>query len=164
MDPLGIVQQVAEAVIGLTSILANSLVLATLFRIRSTRTPTDCLIASLSSAHLLVGALGIPCVIAGNLGLPHNFRACLVTTCAIIVMTQISIFSLLLVALERFAAVVVPLFHWRHSSGKTVMIGVVMAWTSAILLGCIPVLGWHPPGPKDDQEFICAFVDVIDMR
>lgn len=168
MEALDIFQTSAEGLIATISVLGNALVLVTLFRSRLLlRSPTNRLIASLASADLLVGAVGIPCVIATNFSLPRHFYACLVTNCTIVVMTQMSIFSLLLIALERFVAVVAPVVHRRHSTAKTVAAAVAVAWTAAVILGLVPLFGWHPPPPPASllgSGFDCAFEVVIDRR
>ena len=99
MDGLGIFQQTAEATIALVSVLGNALVLYVVYRQKNLHTTTNYLIASLSSADFLVGAVGIPCVIVNNLGLPANYYGCLFMNCVIICMTQVGISALALASL-----------------------------------------------------------------
>ena len=79
-DKVFVFQQVLESVIGLASCLGNALVLYVIVRCKSLRTVTNYLIASLAMADLLVGAIGIPCVIVNNFGFPDDIQGCLVST------------------------------------------------------------------------------------
>ena len=49
--------------------------------------------------------MAIPWILANYMGgLPHNFYGCLFMNCMIVVATEISIFSLLAIGIERFFA------------------------------------------------------------
>eukprot|EP00914_Ancora_sagittata_P016097 GHVO01032165.1.p1 GENE.GHVO01032165.1~~GHVO01032165.1.p1 ORF type:complete len:216 (-),score=19.87 GHVO01032165.1:1160-1807(-) len=86
-----IINMVFEILIAALSIFGNGMVLAVIARERRLRTVTNYCVASLATADLLVGVLGIPCVMVSFYGYPSNFYGCLLLNSMIIVLTQISI-------------------------------------------------------------------------
>ena len=160
-SPEVIVWQVAEGLVGLASAAGNLLVLYVIFHHKSLHKPTNYFISSLAAADLLVGIIGIPCVIVTNFKLPHNFYGCLIMSCMIVILTQISIFSLLAIAIERFLAVRYPVFHRQRVSSKFVATIIVICWTCGTLVGLMPVFGWNSGPPVRE---VCDFVWVMDMK
>ena len=111
---------IGEIIIAFASVAGNALVLVLIMKDKQLHTVTNYFIASLAAADLLVGALGIPCVLIAWHGYPHNFIGCLTVNSVIVVLTQISIFGLLTIAIERFIAIKEPFkykefLHWKDS-------------------------------------------------
>ena len=46
---------------------------------------------------------------------------------------------------------------------QVVLVSIGVVWVSAMLIGCVPMFGWHPPAPPTNINFTCSFVLVIDM-
>ena len=156
-----IIKQVIEGLIGLVSALGNALVLYIIFKYKRLKTITNYLIASLAAADLLVGIVGIPMVIVNNFGIPRDFYGCLFGNCVIVIFTQISVFSLVGIAIERFIAVKYAIFHRQHFNSNTVRIVILICWISGAVVGSVPMFGFHS-GPREIAE--CAFILVIDME
>lgn len=150
-----------EVIIGVAAVAGNSLVLAAIHQNPSLQTITNCFIASLAFADLLVGIIVAPLAALSYLGLPHNFMGCVFINSLVVMFTQISIFNLVAVAAERFIAINYPFFYQRHMNVRVAMYIVVITWVAAILIGLTPVFGWNL-GPTPDN--LCAFVMVIDMK
>ena len=72
------------------------------------RIPANTYIISLATADFLVGLLGIPAAIATSVGLPREFKLCLLSTSFLLTICTISIFSLVMVTVDRYIAVVHP--------------------------------------------------------
>jgi hypothetical protein len=155
-----IVNMFFEILIAVLSILGNGMVLLVIARERRLRTVTNYCVASLATADLLVGVLGIPCVLVSLYGYPSNFYGCLILNSMIIVLTQISIFSLLVIAMERFLAIRFPFWYKSHCSGEAAAGVIVCAWVAAIGVGLLPAFGWNLRGT---YRQVCAFLDVNDM-
>ena len=160
MDAWNIVNLSAQGVIGTAAAVGNALVLYVIKRNKSLQNVNNYLIASLATADLLVGLIGMPVSMVNHMGLPHNFYGCLIMSCIIILLTQVSIHGLAAIALERLIAIRFPIFHRKHFNKRMAVLIIIIAWTSAILIGLVPVFGWnlgpHPSG-------VCAFVFVIDF-
>ena len=90
------INHVFEIVIALLIMLGNGLVLASIAREKTLQTITNYFVASLAAADFLVGMLGIPCALLGFNGIPNNFYGCLLMNSMIVILTQISIFALVL--------------------------------------------------------------------
>lgn len=160
MEIIAIIYITLEAIIGVLAILGNALVLIAIYKYPRLKTITNCFIASLALADLLVGIIVAPLAALSYLGLPEHFIGCVFTNSLVIMFTQISIFNLLAVAIERFIAIKYPFTYQNNVTMKRALAMIVVAWCIAILIGLIPVFGWNL-GPTDDGK--CSFVGVIGM-
>lgn len=158
MDDWGKVQIAAEVLIAVLAIFGNGLVIIAIYKEKTLHTVTNYLIASLAAADFTVGIIGIPCVIVNNYGLPRNFYACLLMNSTIVVCTQISIFSLVAIAIERFLAIRFPVIHRQRIGTKAAGILIICSWAFGAIVGFVPLFGWNL-----GWSGVCAFVHVIDM-
>ena len=152
-----------EAIIGAITLVGNSLVLIAIFKYHRLRTVTNCFIASLALADLLVGIFVAPLAALSYLGLPHNFYGCVFTNSIVIALTVVSVFNLLAVAWERFVAFKYPFVYQKHLTMKRAIIVNVVVWILGILVGLIPLFGWNLRSQMTETWF-CNFITVIDMN
>jgi len=82
-------------------------------------------------------------VIAVLKGLPTNFVGCLTFNSIIIVLTQISIFGLLVIAVERYYAIRYPYDYCRYCTPHLAVIVIVVYWLAGIIVGLVPIFGWN---------------------
>ena len=151
-----------EAIIGAITVIGNSLVLIAIYKNRRLQTITNCFIASLALADLLVGIVVAPLAALSYLGLPHNFYGCVFTNSIVIAFTQVSIFNLLAIAVERFVAIKNPFVYQEYLTMKRAKIINVIVWILGILIGLIPLFGWNLHSKVTDA-WRCNFMTVIDM-
>ncbi|XP_021353687.1 adenosine receptor A3-like [Mizuhopecten yessoensis] len=149
-----------EVIIGVAAVAGNGLVLVAIRLTPSLQTVTNCFIASLAFADLLVGIMVAPLAALSYQGLPRDFMGCVFINSLVVMFTQISIFNLVAVAVERFIAINYPFFYQRHLTVRVALYIVALTWVAAILIGLTPVFGWNL-GPTVNN--VCAFVFVIDM-
>ena len=86
---------------------------------------------------------GIPCVLAAIMGLPTNFLGCLAVNSVIIVLTQISIFGLLVIAVERYYAIRYPFDYCRYCTTRLAVVVIVLCWFAGLVVGLVPMFGWN---------------------
>ncbi|TNN25575.1 Adenosine receptor A1 [Liparis tanakae] len=98
-----------EALIAVSSVIGNVMVVWAVRINRSLRDPTFCFIVSLASADIAVGALVIPLAITISIGLQTHFYSCLLVACTVLVLTQSSILALLAIAMDRYLRVKIPM-------------------------------------------------------
>jgi hypothetical protein len=163
MDTSSAVYISLEAVIGLMSCAGNGIVLLLIIRNRSLKTVTNCFVASLALADLVVGVAVTPIAVLSYLGLPHNFLGCVFTNCFIIAFCTISIFNLLAVALERYIAIIHPFAYTKHLNVKRSLTANIGLWCVGLFVGFIPMYGWNLK-ELYNENWICGFVTVIDMK
>jgi len=162
MDTTSQVYISLEVVIGVASVFGNALVLAAIHQNMSLQTVTNCFIASLALADLLVGIIVAPLAALSFLGQPTSFTGCVFTNSVVVIFTQISIFSLVAVGVERFIAINKPFFYQRNLTIKVSLIIITVTWVAAIIIGLVPVFGWNLG--DDNWKNVCNFVIVIDMK
>ena len=81
------------------------------------------------------------------------------------VLTQISIFSLLAIAIERFVAVRLPVFYrtrMRKPKKVHVASAIGLCWVAGTVVGLAPIVGWHRDRPVTFSK--CSFEAVVDMN
>lgn len=100
---------VMEAVIAVSSVVGNVMVVWAVLINRSLRDTTFCFIVSLALADIAVGALVIPLAITISIGLQTHFYSCLLFSCTMLVLTQSSILALLAIAIDRYLRVKIPM-------------------------------------------------------
>jgi len=98
-----------EAVIAVSSVIGNVMVVWAVRINRSLRDTTFCFIVSLALAGIAVGALVIPLAITISIGLQTHFYSCLLVACTVLVLTQSSILALLAIAMDRYLRVKIPM-------------------------------------------------------
>uniref|UniRef100_UPI0037E8639C adenosine A2c receptor n=1 Tax=Semicossyphus pulcher TaxID=241346 RepID=UPI0037E8639C len=151
----------AELVIAFLSTIGNLLVCAAVGLNRKLRTVTNYFLVSLAVADICVGAIAIPCAILTDVGLPrHNLYLCLLMLSVLIMFTQSSIFSLLAVAVERYIAIFMPFRYRVLMTPRNAVLVILAMWLLAVLIGLVPLMGWHKTPPDTGY---CFFVLVVDM-
>ena len=151
---------ISETVVGLLTIVVNSLVLAALYRYPILRTVTNCYIGSLAMGGIPVGLLVPLLMVVSHAGLPKNFYACVLVNCLVGVFTSITILSLICVAIDRYWAVLHPVPRLNAATKGRALRIVAASWTLGIFIGFVPLMGWH----KDPKGFeTCSFMRVMDL-
>uniref|UniRef100_F6Y7X3 G-protein coupled receptors family 1 profile domain-containing protein n=1 Tax=Ciona intestinalis TaxID=7719 RepID=F6Y7X3_CIOIN len=165
---------VAEVLIAVFALFSNLFVLIAIIKFKNLQTSTYWLLASLSVADISVAVLGIPSAIVLRIDKAAVDRAtCLVVVSFVIFLTQVSIWSLLLIAVDRFVAIH---YHLRYRAIVTsfrVKAGIVGAWLGGAFIGFVPQIGWTTPYNNEDvhgHKIIsseverCAFEQVTSME
>ena len=163
MDAFFLAQQYTDIAIAILIIVGNVFVLHIIRRHKTLHHVTNYLIASLACADMLVGIIAIPVTLVINYGIPHHFYDCLFMNCVIIILTQISIFNLMAIAIERFFGTLYLLFHRTHFTPRLTAIFAVVSWVAGTLVGFVPMFGWHLPKPQNVSGWTCSFVYTIDF-
>ncbi|XP_026878873.2 adenosine receptor A1-like [Electrophorus electricus] len=157
-----------EALIALSSVIGNVMVVWAVRMNRSLQDTTFYFIVSLASADIAVGALVIPLAITISIGLKTYFYSCLLVACTVLVLTQSSILALLAIAIDRYLRVKIPLSYKRLVTPKRAGTAVVICWTVAFVVGLTPMLGWNNldklKGANRSSLITCEFETVISME
>lgn len=161
MSTVSIVYMVLEIIIGVFAILGNGLVLYIVYKNKRLQTVTNFFIANLAVADFLVGLIAVPFAILSDNGLPEHFYGCLLVNSTVVILTQSSIFSLLAIAVERFAAIKDPYKYHSFWTPKFALGVIIITWVLATLIGLVPVFGWNLGPPPNN---VCRFTEVIDME
>lgn len=110
MDVGEVIYLLVEVLIAVFCCLGNLLVIVALWKTKSVQQPTFCLILSLAVADFMVGSVAIPFALMVDALLTTSFHVCLVFSCVIILLTLVSVFCLLAIAVDRYLRVYIPLW------------------------------------------------------
>lgn len=158
-DDLDPVYATVEVISALLAIVENFFVVFLFVRDRTLRTVKNYYVLSLATADLLVGLVGVPSAVALSVGLPRDFRLCLVTTSLLLALCTASIASLVAVTVDRFWAIVLPLAYPAVMTPSRARGFIGVAWVVAAAVGSLPSLGWNRGAPVEAR---CFFAEVTD--
>lgn len=155
---LGILFCAIEAIIFLPIIFGNLLILLSIARFKRLRTRINVLIANLAVSDLLVGIVMIPYDLnfMFNTSLRQNKLTCLLRHTFEIAFIGSSVLNLLVISIERYLAIVHPLFHVKKSTKNWLATLIASSWVISILVACLPLFGWNSwyPGVPCDPMYI----------
>lgn len=133
-------------VLSIFIILENLLVLlAVISRIRHSRRWVYVCIANITLSDLLTGAAFVVNIcLSGSRSFSLSTSLWLFREGMLFVALAASIFSLLLIAMERYSAMIKPLSHKSPiKSYYRMFFLVVLCWVFALVIGLLPLLGWN---------------------
>ncbi|XP_078508999.1 adenosine receptor A2b-like [Lissotriton helveticus] len=132
-----------EVLLALLTVAGNLLVIWAVASNPRLKSITNYFIVSLAVADVTVGLLVIPFAITISVGFHMEFHGCLFLACLVLVVTQISVFSLLAIAVDRYLAIRLPLRYGALVNGAQAKKVMALLWALAIFLGMIPLFGWN---------------------
>ncbi|XP_053726849.1 adenosine A2a receptor a [Synchiropus splendidus] len=168
-DPIAsIVYIILELLIAVFSVLGNVLVCWAVALNSNLQNITNFFVVSLAVADIAVGVLAIPFSIAISTGFCSDFYGCLFIACFVMILTQSSIFSLLAIAMDRYIAIKLPLRYGSLVTGQRAKGIIAICWIFSIIIGLIPMMGWHKPISSEAKNCSrglvkCMFENVMVM-
>ncbi|KAG8143617.1 hypothetical protein E2320_000820 [Naja naja] len=150
----------SDSLTALLSIAGNLFICTVILRNRTLRSNvTNYFLISLAVADFLVGAVVIPCAQFTEVGYPQaRPQLCLLMLCLLLMFTQASIFGLLAIAVERYISILKPFQYHFLLSPRNSLLAIAACWLLSILIGLVPLMGWHHPLPPSRE---CLFNSVI---
>ncbi|KAG2468080.1 AA1R protein, partial [Polypterus senegalus] len=142
----------AEVLISVATLVGNLLVVWAVKVNPGLQAATFYLIFSLAMADIAVGAVAIPIAILISLRIRMSFHGCLFCCCLICMLTQGSIIFLTGIAMDRYLRVKMPVRYRTTVSKRRAMMAAVFCCLLSIILGLIPMMGWHNGQRKNVSE------------
>ncbi|CAL8308377.1 unnamed protein product [Lota lota] len=139
------VTTVVSLLVSLLIVLENLLVLvAVLSRIRHSRRWVYVCIANITLSDLLTGgAYVVNICMSGSQTFRLTPQLWLFREGVLFVALAASIFSLLLIAFERYTTMMTPLHQKSATKTYRIYMLVVLCWVLALAIGFLPLLGWN---------------------
>uniref|UniRef100_F6RI63 G-protein coupled receptors family 1 profile domain-containing protein n=1 Tax=Ciona intestinalis TaxID=7719 RepID=F6RI63_CIOIN len=164
-----IVYIILEVLLGVLSIFGNALVCYVVLHSRTLRKKVMYMfVTSLAVADICVGAIAIPFAILTKLGLPRSSPfLCVSMLSFIMIPTQISIFNLMAISVERYLSIRHPRIHYNKLTVDKSLTVVVLTWIVSVVIGMLPLFGWNkisnPPG-KQPIPVLKRFSIILQSR
>ncbi|XP_070509392.1 adenosine receptor A2a-like [Chironomus tepperi] len=145
-----------ESIVAIFAMLGNILVIIVFFRERKLRRKTNYYIISLATADFLVGFFALPFAIFWIYTDSSSYHRlmCLLPILAVLTLCNISVFSLLLISIDRILSINLPLNG--STSSKNVAKEIGICWILGILIGCLPLF-WH----KESDDKTCSIFEIM---
>ncbi|XP_059923817.1 sphingosine 1-phosphate receptor 4 [Gadus macrocephalus] len=139
------VTAVVSLIVSLLIVLENLLVLVAVFsRIRHSRRWVYVCIANITFSDLLTGvAYVVNISLSGRRTFTLSPQLWLFREGMLFVALAASIFSLLLIAFERYTTMMAPLHQKSATKTYRIYMLVVLCWVLALAIGFLPLLGWN---------------------
>ncbi|KAF8766663.1 Beta-2 adrenergic receptor like protein [Argiope bruennichi] len=133
------IQTAALSILSLLGLCLNGLIFLLFYRKHNMRTFSNRFVLSLATSHMLQCLLIIPAMIISIQGVEFNKFWCRATTALTIFLNLVSVFSILLVAVDRNCAVNSPLHYTLTITKKRTGLLIGSTWSAAFIL-TIPVM------------------------
>ncbi|XP_078490302.1 uncharacterized protein LOC100183776 [Ciona intestinalis] len=162
-----IVYIILEVLLGVLSIFGNALVCYVVLHSRTLRKKVMYMfVTSLAVADICVGAIAIPFAILTKLGLPSSSPfLCVSMLSFIMIPTQISIFNLMAISVERYLSIRHPRIHYNKLTVDKSLTVVVLTWIVSVVIGMLPLFGWNrisnPPGNRFNETLIIQRLSIM---
>ena len=148
----------AEAVAGFISVISNSIVLTAIWQFPRLHTATNMFVGNLALADITVGLTASPIAGLALIGLPRSFYGCLTLSSLTLVVTDVSIFMLMVVALDRFLAIKKPYTYHRTMTVESAIVINIVVWLLGFACGFMPLYGWNTGVREIDRCYFTAVV------
>uniref|UniRef100_A0A8C4XF44 G-protein coupled receptors family 1 profile domain-containing protein n=1 Tax=Erpetoichthys calabaricus TaxID=27687 RepID=A0A8C4XF44_ERPCA len=104
-------------------------------------TPTNILVLSLAVADFLVGVIIMPFMVIQSVETCWYFgeKVCYIYTCFLTTLTTVSVFNLVLIAIDRYFAICDPLLYSTKITVRITCIAVLVIWVLTFLYACAEV-------------------------
>ncbi|XP_010124450.1 PREDICTED: adenosine receptor A3 [Chlamydotis macqueenii] len=152
-----------ECLVALFATLGNILVIWAVKLNSTFQNTTLYFIVSLALADIAVGILVMPLAIVVSLGITIHFYTCLFMCCLMVVFTTASILSLLAIAIDRYLRVKLPTRYKAITTERRVWWALGCCWSVSLLVGLVPMFGWHKAEPGTSDFLRCRFTSVMRM-
>lgn len=133
-----------EGIIAIPTVFGNLLLIYCIKHYKTFHTRSYILIANLAVSDFLIGAVFIPYDMS-TVGFPQmrqNKITCILRNALLLTFVGASVVNLLLISLERYAAIAYPLWHLKLSPNW--LIGsIILAWSFSSILAILPLMGWN---------------------
>ncbi|CAG5125737.1 unnamed protein product [Candidula unifasciata] len=133
------------SIITLWTICGNTLVLLALFRYKTLRTMSNCLIGNLAISDLLLALTVMPLSTGHDLLGYWVFgqTTCTLWLCIDVLYCTASVWGLCTVAFDRYLATVYPVWYHDQRSVNKAMACIVFVWIFSIIISIAPFIGWQ---------------------
>lgn len=150
---------VVIAIIIVINAIGNMLIIFTYQRESILRVPANTYIVSLACADLFYVILAPLCLVVSYTTDISQYTTCLWSLTLLMINFPVSIFHLLLIAVDRYTAVTKPLRYFVIMSELRVNVYLFLAWSLGLLIGLLPQFGWH--NAMDTPLPVCSYLFIL---
>ena len=143
------------------SIIGNTSTIIVILKYRELRSTANYLILNLAVADLLLSLVGTPTRFTHLFGHQPSLEMCKASLFFGLLFFHASVFGLVLVSLDRYICITVPLHYQTHIVKRKSMILVIVCWVFAFLLAILPYVEWEDIQTDQEYDFSCRYGSIM---
>ncbi|XP_035677231.1 adenosine receptor A2b-like [Branchiostoma floridae] len=133
---------IASAVVGTVALLMNGAVLSGVLKNHHLSKPMYLFVANLATADCVAGFFSFFFCAIYQSELPRPFTM-LGLLCAFFLVLVLSAVGVALLSMDRYLAILHPIFYQTRMSGRHVAVSLAIAWPACALVCLSPLMGWN---------------------
>ncbi|CAH1256823.1 CNR2 [Branchiostoma lanceolatum] len=133
---------IASAVLGTVALLTNGVVLSTVLKNHQLSKPMYLFVANLAATDCLAGLFSFFLCASFQVELPSPLTMMRIV-CTFLLMLVLSAVGVVLLSVDRYLAILHPIFYHTRMSGRRVAVGLGIAWPACVLVCLSPLMGWN---------------------
>ncbi|XP_066271685.1 adenosine receptor A2b-like [Branchiostoma lanceolatum] len=133
---------ITAAVVGTVALLMNGVVLSTVLKNHQLSKPMYMFVANLAATDCLAGLFSFFLCASFQLELTRPLTV-LSIVCTFLLLLVLSAVSVVLLSIDRYLAILHPIFYQTRMSGRHVAVSLGIAWTACVLVCLSPLMGWN---------------------
>lgn len=125
-------------------VIGNGLIILSIIRYRTLRTNMHILIGNLAVSDFITGTVLIPySLITDGQSINSNMYLCFGKLSLFVISLGSSCYNLMLISLERFITIAMPLRHQNQFTSKRMVLAIVVGWAVTLCNSTLPFYGWN---------------------
>ncbi|XP_035679173.1 adenosine receptor A2b-like [Branchiostoma floridae] len=141
---------IVSAAVGTVVLLVNGLVLSGVLKNHQLSQPMYLFVANLAAADCVAGLFSFFLCASLQMELPRPLTS-LRIACTFFLVLVLSAVSVVLLSVDRYLAILHPLFYQTRVSGRHVAVSLGIAWPICVLVYLSPLMGWNCIEMKADN-------------
>ncbi|XP_066289278.1 lysophosphatidic acid receptor 3-like [Branchiostoma lanceolatum] len=133
---------IVSAVVGTIALFMNGVVLSAVLKNHQLSKPMYLFVANLATTDCLAGLFSFFLYASFNFELPGPLTV-LGIVCAFFLVLVLSAVGVILLSVDRYLAILHPIFYQTRMSGRHVAVSLGMAWPVCVLVCLSPLMGWN---------------------
>lgn len=151
-----------QSIVFLTNLIGNSLLCIVVARSKCLQNFTSYLLVNLAIGDLVLGTSGSIHLLVSVLSNQGSYKLCSLMSTLVYLSGLVSVYTIAVLAVDRYIAIVKPLYHRRKISTRKLKVIIPIIWITSIVLA-LPSLPFLVGKYYGDEKRVACW-DVLTME